>query len=125
MALVLQGSDTTSAADAGIAPKIYQQLDPHKNEIRLLRFRPVVSEFEDLLNVTCSLETVSLDASPLVTYIALSYMWGPMRNPDVHVNSFKVTADNQPFVVTLNLSLALICIRNRVQRGRRCCKDLD
>ena len=93
-------SDHIPTASLTQESRQYSQLDPAKQEIRLLSILPGYKA-DAIYSV---LETRSLDDSP--DFEALSYTWG---DPDLVEDIF---LNNYPFKITLNLSIALRHLRN-------------
>lgn len=82
--------------------EIYSDLDPARQEIRLLRLSPGTWDHP----IECSLQVVSLDDEP--TYESLSYAWGnKSKLKTIHLNG-------KPFEVTRNLWIALRRLRKQL-----------
>ncbi|KAK8034738.1 HET domain-containing protein [Apiospora rasikravindrae] len=82
------------------SPILYWVLAPVANEIRLIRINP--GQRQD--DVSCQLETVSLDRRP--KYDTLSYNWGGCRNRST------ISVNDQLVRVSANLIDALRCVRH-------------
>ena len=104
--------------------RFHAPLDRASKQIRLLTLAPSVN---GKAAITCTVEIVSLKATPCPRYEALSYCWGDMkdtreitlrhRGPNLH--SSEPSADfEQRFKVTANLHHALRRIRHKVQERR-------
>ena len=74
---------------------MYFPLDANNREIRLVTIQPGTTQEP----ARCTLETVSLNDSPI--YLALSYVWG---DPTITI---PIVLDDRPFDVTANLAFAL------------------
>jgi hypothetical protein len=78
----------------------YQDLDPRRKEIRLLRILPETTSI-----IRCELFPVSLDNR--CPYIAISYAWGDTDDTRI------IILDGHEFVVTESLMLALQRLRSK------------
>ncbi|KAK8058990.1 hypothetical protein PG994_009438 [Apiospora phragmitis] len=96
---MVQGVDDIDGDDA-FESSIYQELDHTRNEIRIIRINP--GQRQD--DVSCQLETVSLDGKP--KYDTLSYTWGSSKDTStIYVN-------DQPVRVSVNLWDSLRRVRH-------------
>ena len=81
----------------------YGSLNRERHEIRVFQF--VEPPSPPQLSIHCKLETLSLNGD-IPPYIALSYQWGPMLQPDAP--TIPVFVDGVPYAPTSNLMLALM-----------------
>ncbi|OAL54754.1 HET-domain-containing protein [Pyrenochaeta sp. DS3sAY3a] len=84
----------------------YQTLDPSRQEIRLLTFRP---RHSDHMETECNLQHVSLDDYPV--YDCLSYTWGETKTDQ------QLPLDGTIVGVTENLKAALVQLQRRHNRN--------
>ncbi|RFN45353.1 heterokaryon incompatibility protein 6, or allele [Fusarium flagelliforme] len=89
--------------------KVYKQLDPTRQEIRLLTLHPATEESDQ---ICCSLSHAALnpaDGSAPPVYEALSYVWGEP------VFSEPILLNEQKFLITPSLKYALSYLRYRTK----------
>ena len=104
--------------------QFHTPLDRASRQIRLLALAPSVN---DDAAISCTMEIVSLTATPRPRYEALSYCWGDMkdtraitlrhRGSNQHLNEPSVDIEQQ-FEVTANLHIALRRLRLKDQERR-------
>ena len=87
-------------------------LDRDSKPIRLL----TLAAGEDASQISCTVTVVSLTATPLPQYEALSYCWGDMK--DTRTITLRRQGDQgdqieQQFTVTVNLARALRRLRHK------------